>query len=194
MGRLITGLGAVLVLAGCARELVVLLPDESGSTGAVAVASGAGSLVLKQPLAEARIYPKGIIEPATATEEAVQQTFGAALAAQPPAPVSYILYFFEGSTRLTPDSQPALEKLLADVRSRAAVDVQVTGHTDRVGSVADNDRLSKRRAEEISAVLVQLGLKTSIIRAVGRGEREPLVATADEVREPRNRRVEVIVR
>ena len=43
-------------------------------------------------------------------------------------------------------------------------------------------------------ILIQRGLKTSFIRAVGRGEREPLIATPDEEPEPRNRRVEVIVR
>ena len=70
----------------------------------------------------------------------------------------------------------------------------MTGHTDRVGSVADNDRLSLQRAEAVRAMLIQRGIKASFLRAVGRGEREPLIPTADEQAEPRNRRVEVIVR
>jgi outer membrane protein OmpA-like peptidoglycan-associated protein len=74
------------------------------------------------------------------------------------------------------------------------VEVQVTGHTDRVGSVADNDRLSLQRAEAVRAMLIQRGINSSFLRAVGRGEREPLIPTADQQAEPRNRRVEVIVR
>ena len=72
--------------------------------------------------------------------------------------------------------------------------MQVTGHTDRVGTVQDNDRLSAERAETIRDVLIQHGLHANFVRAVGRGEREPLIPTPDEQDEPRNRRVEVIVR
>jgi OmpA-OmpF porin, OOP family len=54
--------------------------------------------------------------------------------------------------------------------------------------------LSLVRAEAVRAMLMQRGIKASFVRAVGRGEREPLVPTADEQPEPRNRRVEVIVR
>jgi outer membrane protein OmpA-like peptidoglycan-associated protein len=60
--------------------------------------------------------------------------------------------------------------------------------------VASNDRLALERAQAVRDMLVQRGLQASFIRAVGRGEREPLVPTPDEQAEPRNRRVEVIVR
>ncbi len=70
----------------------------------------------------------------------------------------------------------------------------MTGHTDRVGGEADNDRLSLQRAEAVRAMLIQRGIQASFLRAVGRGEREPLIPTPDEQPEPRNRRVEVIVR
>jgi outer membrane protein OmpA-like peptidoglycan-associated protein len=87
-----------------------------------------------------------------------------------------------------------LAELFAEVAKRAAVEVQVTGHTDRVGTDTDNDRLSLERAEAVRAMLIQRGIQATFIRAVGRGEREPLVPTPDEQSEPRNRRVEVIVR
>jgi len=54
--------------------------------------------------------------------------------------------------------------------------------------------LSLQRAEAVRAMLIQRGINSSFLRAVGRGEREPLIPTADEQAEPRNRRVEVIVR
>ena len=86
------------------------------------------------------------------------------------------------------------ERLVGQVAKRQAVEVQVTGHTDRVGSDANNDRLSLQRAEAVRTLLIQRGINSNFLRAVGRGEREPLIPTPDEQAEPRNRRVEVIVR
>jgi outer membrane protein OmpA-like peptidoglycan-associated protein len=85
-------------------------------------------------------------------------------------------------------------ELFAEVAKRQAVEVQVTGHTDTLGKESDNDRLSEERAQAIREMLIAQGLKSNFIRAVGRGERELLIPTPDNVREPRNRRVEVIVR
>src|SRR5215467_6101756 len=112
----------------------------------------------------------------------------------PPTALSFTLYFLDNSTEIMPDSRAILAALLAEVAKRQAVEVQITGHTDRVGKVEDNDRLSIQRAEAIRDVLIKNGLHASFIRAVGRGEREPLIPTPDEQAEPRNRRVEVIVR
>ena len=63
-----------------------------------------------------------------------------------------------------------------------------------MGSDADNDRLSLLRAERVRASLVAQGIAPERIQASGRGEREPIVQTADGVDEPRNRRVEINVR
>jgi OmpA-OmpF porin, OOP family len=185
-----------LLLAACSttKTLVVLLPEESGPAGAVIVGEGPPAAVLDTPLAAVTVDARGNIDKATVTQEEVQRTFGAALAAQPPKPLSFTLYFDIASTEVTPESQPILEALFAEVAKRQAVEVQVTGHTDRVGTDANNDRLSLERAEAVRDILLQRGLKTNFIRAVGRGEREPLIPTPDEQPEPRNRRVEVIVR
>jgi OmpA-OmpF porin, OOP family len=185
-----------LLVAGCSsvKTFVVLLPEESGASSAVTVGEGSRATVLDTPMTAATVDDSGNIGKAVITPEEVKQTFGAALAAQPPKPISFTLYFPTGSTEVTAESQPVLEALLAEVAKREAVEVQVTGHTDRVGTDADNDRLSLERAQAVLAMLIQRGLKTTFIRAVGRGEREPLVPTPDEQPEPRNRRVEVIVR
>ncbi len=185
-----------LLLAACSatKTLVVLLPEESGGSGAVTVGEGTRAAVLDAPLTAATVDARGTIDKAAVTQEEVQLTFGEALAAQPPKPLSFTLYFDIASTEVTPESQPILEALFAEVAKRPAVEVQVTGHTDRVGTDATNDRLSLERAQAVLDILIQRGLKTSFIRAVGRGEREPLIATPDEQPEPRNRRVEVIVR
>lgn len=185
-----------LLLTACARtkELVVLLPEEQGKTNSVAIGEGVGAVVLDTPFAAAKIDAQGHIRKDVMTPEEVARTFTHVLAAQPPLPISFILYFEEGTTNVAPESQAALTALLTEVAKRQAVEVQVTGHTDRVGSVAYNDGLALERAQAVRDMLIQRGLQANFIRAVGRGEREPLVPTPDEQPEPRNRRVEVIVR
>ena len=69
--------------------------------------------------------------------------------------------------------------------------IVATGYTDLSGSAAYNQKLSVRRADAVKAELVRLGVPATSITAIGRGESNPLVPTADGVREPQNRRVEI---
>jgi len=189
-------LAAALFVAGCAttNTFVVLLPEEGGAASAVTVGGDTRRAVLDKPYSTAAVDTRGGIETKTITAEEANRMFADALAAQPPQPISYTLYFESNSVEVTPSSQPVLEAFFAEVAKRQAVEVQVTGHTDRVGSDADNDRLSLQRAEAVRTMLIQRGINSNFLRAVGRGEREPLIPTPDEQPEPRNRRVEVIVR
>ena len=68
------------------------------------------------------------------------------------------------------------------------VRVEVTGHTDTVGSMAYNQALSSRRADAVSSEMVRLGLSGDDIVTVGRSFSDPLVPTGASVREPQNRR------
>jgi outer membrane protein OmpA-like peptidoglycan-associated protein len=172
----------------------VLLPGEDGQVGAVAIAEPQRTTLLNTPLEAAKIDTQGRVTKDTLSEADVQRTFAEALAARPPKALSFTLYFLANSTEIMPDSRATLAALLAEAAKRQAVEVQITGHTDRVGKVEDNDRLSIERAEAIRDVLIKNGLRASFIRAVGRGEREPLIPTPDEQAESRNRRVEVFVR
>jgi OmpA-OmpF porin, OOP family len=189
-------LGAPLYVSSCAsvNTFVVLLPEEGGAPSAVTIGAGNQTAVLDKPYSAAAVDTQGNIAAKSLSAEEANRTFADALAAQPPRPVSFTLYFETNSADVTPSSKPALDALLAEVSKRQAVEVQVTGHTDRIGSEADNDRLSLQRAEAVRAMLIQRGINASFLRAVGRGEREPLIPTPDEQAEPRNRRVEVIVR
>jgi OmpA-OmpF porin, OOP family len=189
-------LAAGLFLCGCAsvNTFVVLLPEEGGAASAVTVGEGSQRTVLDKPYSAAVVDSQRNIETKTVTAEDAKRTFADALAAQPPPSVNFTLYFETNSLEVTPASRPALDALFAEVAKRQAVEVQVTGHTDRVGSQTDNDRLSLQRAEAVRAMLIQRGVQASFLRAVGRGEREPLIPTPDEQAEPRNRRVEVTVR
>lgn len=185
-----------LLLPSCTAERVVLLPGESGDSGGVAILSQAGEekALLDQPYTQARIRQGGQATVSETNAETVERSFGALLQALPAPPSTFTLYFKEGTTSLTPESEPELDKLFAEVSARPGPDVQVVGHTDSVGKLEDNDRLSLARAKEIKRLLIERGLDASLVRAVGRGERELLVETDDEVGEPRNRRVEIVVR
>ena len=188
-------LTAALLAAACARDTVTLLPGQDGSVGAVAVLSETGetAAVIDRPYQVGRVDGTGV-ESAETSAEAVSATYGALIEALPPAPETFVLYFNEGSTQLTLRSLPNLEKLFREVDARAGAEVQVTGHTDTVGTVADNDALSRQRAEAVKETLVARGLSRDLVIAVGRGERALLIETGDEVDEPRNRRVEITVR
>jgi outer membrane protein OmpA-like peptidoglycan-associated protein len=189
---------ALLLLAGCAKpardDLYVLLPGAEGKTGALSVDSAGRVAVLDQPYAAARVKEPGRVEPGTVTEQEAKQAFGSALEAQPGRPISFLLYFLEGRDELTPESQQIVSTIPGEIARRPAPEVVVIGHTDRVGTLPFNDALSLRRAARVRDELVKAGIAADRIRVEGRGEREPLVPTADEVAEPRNRRVEVNVR
>jgi OOP family OmpA-OmpF porin len=175
-------------------DLYVLLPDQAGKTGALSVTHGDQVHVLDTPHTGTHIKEPGQIEKRAVTPEEVRQAFGPALAAQPPRPMSLTLYFLEGRDELTPDSKQVIQSVLAEIARRPAPEVIVIGHTDRVGTVQFNDALSLRRAERARDELIKAGIPVDRIHVEGRGEREPLIPTPDEVPEPRNRRVEISIR
>jgi outer membrane protein OmpA-like peptidoglycan-associated protein len=72
------------------------------------------------------------------------------------------------------------------------VQIQVTGYTDRSGSPGYNQRLSERRANNVAKALAGLGVPPNQMAVSGRGENDNRVPTAPGVREPQNRRVEIV--
>jgi outer membrane protein OmpA-like peptidoglycan-associated protein len=175
-------------------ELVVVLPGPDGKVGTVVVERGGERVVLNQAFAASRIVSGSSPQAQRLEESDARREFGTAMAALPGRPKSFLLYFLEGTDEFTPESRIELERMLAELRQSSAPDVVVIGHTDRVGSLQFNDRLSLQRAERVRVELVKLGIAEARIQIAGRGERELLVPTDDEVAEPRNRRVEISVR
>ena len=140
------------------------------------------------------VLQAGILGAATSDAAAVAQRYRALLAVQPARPRSFVIPFESNANRLGPAAAPLLAEMRAALALLPAAEVIVIGHTDRVGSVEANDRLSLLRARAVGDLLVEAGLDRAMITVLGRGERAPLVPTADEVAEARNRRVEIKVR
>lgn len=193
--RVGVALAVAVVLSACAPATrITLLPQSSGAPSAVVVSTGQGVQVLAQPYVVAEVNRSGGIGLDTTTAAAVRERHPELLALQPPAPQRFVLQFEPGKSLLTPGSQTLLPEVIARAQSRAGGEIVITGHTDRQGSLDANDRLSLERAQAVRALLIERGFPPERIDAVGRGEREPVVATEDEVVEPRNRRAEVLVR
>lgn len=191
------GVAALALLSACASTppaTVILLPGKDGHTGAVVVSDGRSKTVLDTPYATARASGSQTIERRTASEQEVKKEFGTTLASLPPRPSKYTLYFLMGTDQFTDDTKKQVQQVLTEVAERPAAEVVVIGHTDRVGGQARNDQLSLQRANRVKTLLIPLGIPESRIVTAGRGEREPIVSTADDVDEPKNRRVEINVR
>ena len=202
MLRFVAALGAAFLFSGCAAlapapiapALFVVVPSADGHVGQVVVHRCGEAHVINTAFGGERLGRDGSVQRVKLTEEEVRREFGATLAALPGRPTSFLLYFGEGSDELTAESRAELELVLTELKRRPLPDIMVIGHTDTVGSEDFNDQLSRARADRLRDILVSLGLPSARIQVAGRGERELLVPTADNVSEPRNRRVEISVR
>ena len=195
-GLLVGAAIALAILFGRqgAEELVVLVPAADGHIGTVVIDRAGKKTTLNTAYAASRAMGAEEVGNSTLPAEEVQRQFGGALAAIPARPASFLLYFVTGTDELTEQSKGEMQRVLDELRRRPLPDIQVIGHTDSVGADGENDALSLQRAEKLRSEMLSLGIPAARIRAAGRGEREPLVPTADGVDEPRNRRVEINVR
>jgi opacity protein-like surface antigen len=127
--------------------------------------------------------------------------FGAPPIAPPPAPPApppppvhqvYLVFFDWDRYNITPEGMQILEAAAAHWKAGGAVQIQVTGYTDLSGPAGYNQRLSERRANAVAVALVRLGIPRNEMVVAGRGMNDPRVPTALGVREPQNRRVEIV--
>ena len=188
-----------IMTVGCATEpknLFVLLPSPDGHTGEMLISrqgvekklntayQATGLNKADEPLSETFVME----------EQKVTQIFQPALASQPAIPVVFLLYFGSNSANLTEDSVKLLPEIIAQIIKSASSDVSIIGHTDRVGNKEMNLRLSTDRAKTVFEQLVKLGATPAIFEVTSHGMENPLVDTPEGIAEPKNRRVEVVVR
>ena len=127
-------------------------------------------------------------------ETEIHSLFGKALAIQPLPPAKFLLYFKSESVQPKPESESEIPKIMQAIKDRHSMDISVNGHTDTKGEDGYNYELSFQRAKRIKKMLEQKGVDPAFITTTSHGKNNPLIPTADNVSEPRNRRVEVIVR
>lgn len=188
-------LASAMVLSACAPATrVVLLPQPEAPTAAVDVQSSGSHVVLSQPYASAEVRSAGKVEAVQVDADRVNRRYRQLLAVNPAPVLRFSLYFMPGGAQLTAESMADVSDVLARAAERPGGEIVVVGHTDRVGTVESNDALSLQRAQAVRQLFIDRGFDPARVDAVGRGEREPLVPTDDELDEPRNRRTEIVVR
>jgi OOP family OmpA-OmpF porin len=128
----------------------------------------------------------------------LQLKFGAAPPPPPPpapavAPPSFMVFFDWDRSNLSQQALNTIRQAAAAFKSKGNARITATGHTDTSGPEAYNMALSLRRANAVKDALVREGVPAQAITVIGRGESNPLVQTGDGVREPQNRRVEIVL-
>ena len=192
---LVALLAAAGVLSGCASSAtkVTLLPDQSGHVGAVTVSDAQGQQRIDQAFNTVAVEQSSAPgAPRANDRQAFEKNHRALLDAQPTPPRSFTLNFLFDSMVLTPESKQMLPEVLQSVRDRSPTEVTVYGYADASGTVAHNMALSAQRAQAVARLLKQIDPKLPMdVRYFG--DKAPLVPTPPGVREPRNRRAEIVV-
>jgi outer membrane protein OmpA-like peptidoglycan-associated protein len=177
------------------ETLAVLLIDEDQGIGRAVVSNAHGQTELQVAFAATSATPTKAPTPVALMSEAeVQRIFGEALSALPPLTQQFAVFFRFESEELTTESRAQLPNILQAVKDHAAREVVVIGHTDSAGASNRNYTLGLSRARVVRNILVSIGLESATIQVISHGEADQLVPTADEIIEPRNRRVEIMVR
>lgn len=181
-----------LTLSGCAKSYLVLLEDHDGSTGKVTFNGAGGETLVEQAGYGAALdNSKSVFK---VEQQQINKDFGKALASEPVLPEIFLLYFETGGTKLTAESTALIPKIIEAAGKHPAADISVIGHTDTVGDAEKNEKLANERALQVSKLFDPSKLDVKEVAVTSHGEKNLLIKTADDVSEPRNRRVEVTIR
>jgi outer membrane protein OmpA-like peptidoglycan-associated protein len=122
------------------------------------------------------------------------QAVVAASSPETPQPArNFMLFFGNDHASVTPESEAVIQEAVRAARNNPNARITVSGNADTWGDAAYNRDLSQRRAEAVRDAMVQDGINPASIAVAGHGEEALPVSTKDGVREPKNRRVEIIV-
>lgn len=181
-------------LCACSSSRVILL-ENSKDNNSLIVSTKAGELILDEENTYTEMSKTAAPSAAKSiSKEELSQDYGKLIAAAPKPPIKILLYFEPGSTNLTASAQAQLPNVVTAIQERIPCDINIIGHADRTGSKEYNIELSLKRAREIHHWLLEQDLDVSNIFVESYGEEDPLIPTADNVPELRNRRVEILIR
>jgi outer membrane protein OmpA-like peptidoglycan-associated protein len=197
-GVILLVLLVLLIISGCAtvKDTVVLVHDADGRVGKLTVTTkgGAQTLTVANTMVVVTGSEKNPSDPKKVDQSRIDSLFTDSIKALPTEPVSLLYYFLNDSTELTAESKSHIPEVLSLVNKREFYEISIIGHTDTTGSDGYNMRLSSARAESVREKLLSGGIRSDRIELRYHGKRDPIIPTGDNVREPRNRRVEVIVK
>jgi outer membrane protein OmpA-like peptidoglycan-associated protein len=197
MGPFALVVAAVLVLANLntPKTTVILLPDEDGVVGSITIKTQGDSRVVDKAFDSVSTAGDAGKLPLTQSlgEQQVKKDYADLLSAQPPKPMSFLLYFDFDSVNLTEASQAQLIEVVDQVKQHMPSEVLLAGHTDATGPEAFNMGLSRERAVTVENFLKSRIPSLEHVEVRYFGPKVPLVPTPQNVAEPRNRRVEIIV-
>jgi outer membrane protein OmpA-like peptidoglycan-associated protein len=111
----------------------------------------------------------------------------------PPPPKDWMVFFALDSVKIDQDAAATITDAANVAKSYPNAKVTVTGYTDTSGAVAYNQALSTRRANAVRDGLIANGVPAQSINVVGSGEQQLLVQTGDQTKQPKNRRVSILV-
>jgi outer membrane protein OmpA-like peptidoglycan-associated protein len=183
-----------LCATGCAsKSYVVLMESPDGTTGAIVVETANGTTRVDKKMDAVALDGKSA-KTFAVEQPRIDQDFSAALQAQPALPVTFRLYFETGTANLTQQSKADFQNVLTTLRARGPSAVSVIGHTDTEGKSSWNEQIGLKRAKAIAELFKKEGIQVIELVVTSHGESNLLVKTPDDTPEPRNRRVEIIVR
>lgn len=183
------------LLSHTPKTTVILLDNES-SHNAVVVKTDAGSVVVDQPYSYTTLVAQdktpSLVE--KANPEAIREKYAQQLNMLPTKPISMLFHFEQGTANLTEASKNQVEELIQIISSRTPAAVDIIGHSDRAGDADKNYALALERAHSVEMFLKERNVVLDRSSVTSYGENDNLIPTEDDVSEPQNRRVEVIVR
>ncbi len=186
-----------LLLSGCAKKTtVVLVPDPDGKVGHITVTNKHGEVDLARS-GEATVISGTKSKPSPPyklSEDSIHAQFSQVLSILPEKPTHFVLYFKNESTELLPTSATKLPMIFETIQNINSPYISVIGHTDTAGDHQYNLQLSQKRARNVKNMLITRGVDPALIKSQSHGEKNQLIKTADNVQEPKNRRVEVVIR
>lgn len=187
----------LFIISGCSTKetQITLLPEDSGKIGTISIANNKGeNIKINKAYSSLKISQEGNIEEKLETEELITSKYSEVLNALPPKHQSTLFYFSSNKAELNPDQIKEIKNIIKTIKNNDIVQVVCIGHTDSDGNKEYNKILSLKRAQSVANSLIKYSVDKSLIKIEYYGDGNPLVKTAENVANAKNRRVEIILK